>query len=592
VNKTIMLLKGSKMRKPFSFIFFILSFSLLFSTVARSKEKDTLSISLVQKADVKKLEDKEVVYERYTIKKGDHIWKLLRQRGLLQRPDFHELLSSIKSMNKSLTNLDLIHPGQTILIPINIIPKGSKDKKEHLNKLMADSSFLKDINFEVYRVRPGDNLTNIAKDRYNVPVKFFYSGYLNLVQKFNPSLTNPNLIYPDQVIRLPVYTPQMIRMPIRPYEKGPASLSGIDQEKSYFLESDSLRKKLKDIFQLMGEDWIDVGEYFIPLKSGGQINLKADSFPILNMSRGMRLIIDIKNELSKEVVTLVESEWEGYKIIHVTDKDTIFTSIDRILEACEFHKILRPGEELEIRDEDILISLSGDWVIVPGEEKKDVLEEIRVLAILNSESERTLDVVRTYLQKFGVKIIDYPYFSDKEGIKAGSCADEKILAQEDIDFPLPSLLLKIAGQPFSTKTKIPIHQGEGSGLNITVEADLFFNRNKRDCVIDILGLSSPMKSLLEKHQFLVLSIKGEDELFNTVERILSFLDIPFQSNLHNFFGSVRDESKNIKFTIQGISFKDHKGKDIFATDKSLPEEACFLLNQKGYSILDLRQFEE
>jgi len=196
------------MRKPFSFIFFILSFSLLFSTVARSKEKDTLSISLVQKADVKKLEDKEVVYERYTIKKGDHIWKLLRQRGLLQRPDFHELLSSIKSMNKSLTNLDLIHPGQTILIPINIIPKGSKDKKEHLNKLMADSSFLKDINFEVYRVRPGDNLTNIAKDRYNVPVKFFYSGYLNLVQKFNPSLTNPNLIYPDQVIRLPVYTPQ------------------------------------------------------------------------------------------------------------------------------------------------------------------------------------------------------------------------------------------------------------------------------------------------------------------------------------------------------------------------------------------------
>jgi len=70
------------------------------------------------------------------------------------------------------------------------------------------------------------------------------------------------------------------------------------------------------------------------------------------------------------VVTLVESEWEGYKIIHVTDKDTIFTSIDRILEACEFHKILRPGEELEIRDEDILISLSGDWVIVPGEEKK------------------------------------------------------------------------------------------------------------------------------------------------------------------------------------------------------------------------------
>lgn len=582
------------MKKPFFFVFFILSFSILFSNTVRPKEKDSLSISLVQKATVKKMEGKEIVYETYKVKKGDHIWKLLRKRGLLDRPDFHELLFLIKSMNKSLTDLDIVHPGETILIPLDIIPSdGSKGTREDLKELMVGAYPLKDIDFELHRVRPGENLTIIAKDRYNVPVSFFYSEYLGLVQRFNPSVKNPDLIYPNQVIRLPVYTPQMVRMPIKTCEEeGAASLRDVSHEKTHFPESNPLRNQLREIFKLMGEDWTDVGEYFIPLKSGGQINLKANSFPILNLSKGIKLIIDIDNELSKDVSELVESEWEGYKVIHLSKEDTIITSIDKILEAGEFHQILRPGEELEIRDGDVLILLSGDWVILPGEQKSDVLEKIIVLTILHSESEQTLGIVRRYLKKFNIRVIDYPFFSDQEGTELGAVSEQRILADKNIDFPLPSLLLKMAEQPFSTKTKIPIYRGGDSGFDLTVEADLFFNRNGRDCVIDILGLSAPIKSLLEKHQFCVLSIEGEDDLYNVAEKILRFLDIPFQSNLHSFFGSTRHESKNVKFSIEGISFKNHKGSDIFATDKSLPEEICFLLNQRGYAILDLRQFEK
>ena len=117
-------------KKIIGFAFLILFASVL-TPLAYGKEKDTFSISLVQRATVKKIRGKEVIYERYQVKKGDYIWKLLRQRGLTKKPDLSELLSLVKSMNPSLTNLDLIHPGQTVLIPLNIIPvKGYKEGKE------------------------------------------------------------------------------------------------------------------------------------------------------------------------------------------------------------------------------------------------------------------------------------------------------------------------------------------------------------------------------------------------------------------------------------------------------------------------------
>ena len=586
-------MKGSEVKKSFFLISILISFFLLCTTFVKSKEKDTLSISLVQRATVKRMEGKEVVYEKYNVKKGDHIWKILRERGLLQRPDFYELLSLIKSMNGSLTDLDLIHPDQTILIPLNIIPlKGYKGKKRPVNELMVDTFSLKDIDFEDYRVKPGDNLTMIAKTRYGVPIGYLYSRYIGLIKKFNPALTNPNLIYPNQVIRLPVYSPEMVRMPIKPYEQGPISVKDVDQEDNYAVESNTLKKQLKDIFNRMGEEWIDTGEHFIPLKSGGQINLKADSFPVLSLSGGMRLIIDIKNDLPEDISKLVESDWEDYGIIHLSDNDNMVTAVDKILDSGKFHKLLRTGEKLEIKDGDIVISLSGNWVIVPSKGKEDMPDKIIVLTILNNESEQTLPVVSTYLKKLGVEIIDYPYFSDRDKIEWKSLDKKNISIEKNADFPLPSLLLKMAGQPFSTRTKIPVYQGQGSGFNITIEADLFFNRGKRDCVIDIVGLSSPVRSLLEKHQFLVLSIAKEKKLNKMTEQILGFLGIPFQSNLHNFFGSVRDEAQNIKLSIQGISFQDQKGKSVFATGKSFPEEVRMLLNQKGYAILDLKQFEE
>ena len=459
------------------FLTFLIAFPCLSASFVQGKEKDTFSISLVQQAKVKKMEGREVVCETYKVKDGDYIWKLLRQRGLLKRPDLDELISLLKSMNKSLTNLDLIHPGQTILIPLNITPiRGDAEKEKSFQKSIMGISSLEDVNFENYVVKPGDSLTMVVHGKYKIPPKYLYYEYLNLVQKFNPTLKNPDIIYPDQVIRLPIFSTEIVRMPIR-VTKEKIALKKTEITPSEDTEQTiSLRQKLRDIFNQMDEEWVDTGKQFIPLKAGGQIQLKADSFPVLNLQSGIRLIIDLKNELPEDISQLILADWEDYRIVHLSTDDDFKTTMDKILAASNYYKILKSGAQFKIKSGDIGISIAGDWVIIPQRGEKDIPEKIAVISFINNPSEQTPMVIRTYLEKLGIKIIDYSGLPVPKDMADDIPIEKKISIEKNIDFPLPTLLLNLAGQPFSSRVKIPVYQVEESGFNLIIQADLFFNR--------------------------------------------------------------------------------------------------------------------
>jgi len=575
------------------YLTFLIAFPSLYTPFVQGKEKDTFSISLVQQAKVKKIEGREVVCETYTVKDGDYIWKLLRQRGLLKRPNLTELISLLKSMNKSLTNLDIIHPGQTISIPLNITPiRGATEKEKLVQKSIMGISSLKDVDFENYVVQPGDSLTMVVYGKYKIQPEYLYDEYLNLVQKFNPTLKNLDIIYPNQVIKLPVFSPEIVRMPVKITKEKEAL-----KKSKIILSEDtkqtiSLRKKLRDIFNQMDEEWVDTGKQFIPLKSGGQIQLKAESFPVLNLQSGMRLIIDLKNELPEDISQIILADWEDYGIVHLRTDDTLKTAMDKILAASNYYKILKPGEQFQIRSGDIGISIAGDWVIIPQRGEENITEKIAAISFINHPSEQTPGVIMAYLKKLGIKVIDYPGLPVPKDIADDVPREKKISIEKNRDFPLPALLLNLAGQPFSNKVKIPVYQGKDSEFNLIIQADLFFNRHGKDCIINTTDLSPAIVSLLKKHQFLVLSLAGEKDLNRMTELTLNFLGLSCDPNSHHFLTSDRDETRNITLTVPGISFYDQEGKHILATDKKMPTEIILFLNQKGYTLLELSQFEE
>ncbi len=512
---------------------------------------------------------------------GDYIWKIFRERGLLEKRNIPKLLSTLKKLNGSLENLDLIHPGEKIIIPLTITPiKGLPKPAGKVSEIpIVPLESLKEMDMENYTVKPGDSLIKVVKGRYNIHLKNLYDEYLELVKRLNPSIKDLDIIHPGQIVRLPIYSPQIVRMPIEPIPPSPPELGHKTPKKDLAI----LSHQLGEIFTQMGEEWVKTGQHFIPLKSGGQITLKADSFPIINLSNGNRVIVDLYHDMPEKMAKLITSSWENYRIVHLGNDEDLEGAFDKILKKCDYHKIYPLGEPFEFGG-DIPLLITADWIIKPTADPLDEKNKILTITITDEQTPQTPQDIKDFLETLGITTIDYP--------AAGGPIDEpaerlEILRSGNDISDLIEMLLNLAGQRFSSNMEIPIYQGEKTGFHLILKADFFLNINGRDCIIDLAGLGHDALSLLREHRFLVLRLSGEKDPSFIVSRTLRFLGVKFDSEPHIFMAIGREDSRNIRITISGIIFQDQSGQNIFATRLRLPDEITSFLSRRGYRVLSL-----
>ncbi len=555
------------------------------------EDKKSHYIYLVKTAEVEgdiyDIDNKRVQAQTYIVQKGDSLWRILRKKRLLNQGKPAELRSILRQLNKSLPNLDLIYPGQEIVIPLRItsLPPHSVSQKPSPQK-KAPVITSNDPEFEIYRVRPGDSLFRIAKRRYNIPNEDFYDEYIELFKKMNPTLKNLNDLYAGQVIKLPVYSTRTARKPIEPaFSSKPAESIDIEK-KELSKRANTLVDDLGKIFTEMGEEWIQSGDHFVPLDSRGSINLKAASFPIIYLQNGLRIIVDQNNALPKDIGGLIQSTWANYQIVHLMDEEDLRSALARILSMCNYPKVFKKGEPLELKG-DMNFRVTGDWIISLSENGSEGKLNYVVINLIDNYTEPTSWLVRRLLEREGVKIIDYPP-GDKT--YPGGIEESEILEAGTDPFSLIEKLLALTNHHFSTQIEIPVYQSHKADLEVNIKVDFFLRIGESDAIIDLTGLTPQIVSFLEEHQFSYLSLSAEKDPLELVAKTLEFLNVQFGPGQHSFVIAEKDSSRNIRFTLPGITFADPTGKAIIATPVDLRGELAALLSQKGYRILVLSSF--
>jgi hypothetical protein len=552
---------------------------------AQEAEK-TYSISLTKTAGIEKdiyeVDNKKVLTEEYTIKEGEWVWQVLRQKGLLERHNLSELLLVLQALNGSISKLDLVHPGEKIIIPLKIAPvAGAPVLAATPLPVKVSIEELKDLDLENYTVEQGDSLTRVIKGRYDIPTNYLYNEYLGMVKRLNPSIRDLNIIHPGQKIRLPIYSPEIVRKPIKKAidQKPEEKTEDVEEKKA----TSTVVYDLGAIFTEMGEEWVQTGEHFIPLKSGGQIDLKAASFPILSLRNGLRVIVDLNNKLPDKMAKLIESSWGNYRVLHLKEGDSLKSVLDKILEVCDYPKILKAGEPLELGG-DIPIRITGDWIITLSETKSDNKPSFVVINLTDGPAQNIPRMIKDYLMTLGVKAIDYPMAEYK-----GADAVEKVALLEGGGRPesLVRTLFDLTGRSYSAQVEIPVYQRQKADFKLIVKADFFLKIKNRDAIIDLTGLGPEVISLLEEHQFLVLSLATEQNPLSIVSMTLGFLGIESHDGPHPFLAKNSDESRNVKLTLPGIIFSDANGNAILATPLSVPDEIAVFLSKRAYRILPL-----
>ena len=546
---------------------------------ANDKEK-AYSISLIKTAEIKKnvhkLDDIKVITETHTIKDGEHIWQILRKKGLSKKKDFPRLLEILKKLNKSFDNLDLVKPGQQIIIPLKITPLYPRTSKKEIHQQEIEQfKDLDDLNFENYTVEQGDSLIKVIKSKYPIPRKYLFNQYLKLVKKLNPSIAQLDKIYPRQIIRLPIYTPVIIRKPIKKSLIGLKATDLSTQETTLF-------DGLKTIFTEIGEEWVQTGKHFIPLKSGGQIDIAAQSFPIINLRNGLRIIINFKNKLPDRMARLIENSWKNYRIVTLMN-DELGPALNHIFNVCNYARIIDKNETLEIRG-DVNLKIMGDWIIKPEEDKASKKSDIIILNLINIPANITSPMIKKYLFRIGVKVIDYPSTGDKEGIWD---VDKSLLLQGGGNpTSIIENILNIHNQAYSREEKIPVYESQKADFKLIIQADFFLRIKGIDAIIDLSGLDPDVIALLEEHQFRILSLADEKKPLNIASKTLEFIGsriVPVPT----FWCSARKNDRNIQISVPGLIFLDTDKTSVFATENRLPNEIEVFLTKQGYKILTL-----
>lgn len=122
---------------------------------------------------------KEYTYE---IKQGDTLSKIIKNHRFLAREiSFEEQIQKTLLINPKIEDPNLILTGEKISLGV-----------------ILDATPVKD--YALYRVRKGDNLSKILKNLYT---GVDTSLSLHYLKALNPQIEDYNLVYPNQVIKLP-----------------------------------------------------------------------------------------------------------------------------------------------------------------------------------------------------------------------------------------------------------------------------------------------------------------------------------------------------------------------------------------------------
>lgn len=571
---------------------FVLVFVLCFAFALRGPSfpeeagEETYNISLVQTAEsnkeVHEIENKKVLAENYTVKKDDHLWQILRTKGLLDRKDLPEILSVLKKLNRSLTDLDMIRPGDSLIIPLTIVPLGA-DKKPlvQAEQEVTPIESLEGVPLENYTISPGDSIIKVVTGRYNIPNHYLYNEYLELVKKLNPAIEDINRIYPGQKIRIPVYSPQIVRLPLVPLPKSVEKKEA--PEPKLKKDRQELGRQLGRLFALLNEEWVQKGEHFLPLRSGGQINLNANVFPILRLSNGRIIIVDLSGQMPEKMKKIIESNWANYMMVHLDHEDSLSVAFGKILAVSGYRRVSNKGDPLKMTG-DIPILVNADWIVevtLPGQEDTP---RFKAITLLDAGISRTPAPIKSYLSTLGLDIVEFPPAS--EGMDRWGDTTDILPAGEDVGGFIERIL-DLVGRAHSSDVDIPIYQAGEKDFNIIVKADFLFSLEGRECLIDYTGLDAEVMSLLEENGFRVLALAGVRDPQNILLETLSFLGNPFEAGPHHFQINDRAKGKDIRMTISGSVFRDKNGKQIFATPRILPNAIEGFLSWKGYRILNL-----
>ncbi|MDY6989501.1 MAG: LysM peptidoglycan-binding domain-containing protein [Thermodesulfobacteriota bacterium] len=535
-------------------------------------------------------EGQDVLCDLYTVQKDDHIWQILRQKGLIAERDFPRFVNILKGLNPHVKDVNKIYPGQELLIPLKQMepPEGPSQEGQRYVTI----PMIPDVLYKDRKVRSGDSVSKILMTHLGVRWHEIREDYLRAFRRLNPAVEDLATIYPGQILKIPeLVSEDAAEPPLAP----PLPSADSAAEAAILSPSAEMPPSEEDIGRLhhvvaktvshLGGKFLGSGYCYFPVKGEKDLRLDLETFPVIETPDGRHIVLETRQSLPPNVEKAVSDYWKGLVVIPADPRATMAVVADRVVRAL-WNKEVQKAIRLSAPDKGIEVIVRGDWIL-PEDSSNKGTATYKCITLIESAEEYTSPSVAAYLAKRNIEVVDI--FSGGEGeertlpspdVSSKSCSMQAVdgSGQEPFVYGFAQAL------GYAYEPSVPI-SFDYAGFQVNTTASLIYGGRGLDLVVDLGTFYGETKSAVEAMGVQVLSIRPGEDFMTIAKSILAMTGIAYTEN-PVLLAANRRVSKTTSLTIRGV-LVSHVDEMALLTPALVDPELCHFLKENRIKVLKI-----
>ncbi len=513
-----------------------------------------------------------ILCDPYVVQKDDWVFKLFRQKGEISNTDFPEFLRIFKRLNPHIHDMDMIRPGQHILIPLKKVDQNELSEQSsgvvtipYLTNATLPDNATKDSTD--YRVKKGDCVSILISQKYGSYGSPAYQEGEKLFRLMNPQIENLNLIYAGQMIRLPdpknqnqppsqppidtaaiQQTPERDRLEssVAFDEKIPLS-SGVNNGKE---PSDS---PLSKVASILDAKLFNKGYYYLPRPGQKDFKVDLSQTPFIKLEDGKRVLFTSGDENRNADIMMLKSFWKDMVVINVAPEDSLEKVFDTVFGSLEGAAI---KHRLSFSDHGVDVDVQGRWIIEKPGKNGEAIRHL-CITVIDDLKERTPQSIIRYLDQNNIIIkeilIGKNIKEPKSNVSRFNIADKNldIIDASDHEMFVKNFLIAM-GYRYSPNSNISFQY---AGIQIDATSNLATKSNDNLFYIDFGTFYGDAIQSIEKSGYSIIQIKNNDSLGDIIQKLLGAMNTSFIKD-PTFLAAKRPAEHNTRLIIPGF-LMDH-----------------------------------
>ena len=536
---------------------------------------------------------RDVLCEPYVVRKNDWILKVFQQKGEIAYRDFSEFLKIFRRINPHVKNVNLIRPGQSVLIPLQKIdldslPGQSSGTVTIPFVTLSEPKEIDGIRPTEYVVRKGDCVSLLVSRVFGTYGTSSYKHGLRLFRDFNPSVVDLDRIYAGRKLILPVpgsetrnRHPALADAPNGPSSAGTAVAE--DTLKTATRRAAAI-SPLQRVASALEAKLLDRGVYYFPQPTAAfDAKLDLSRTPVMVLKNNTRILFREENDSNPPDPDILKTHWDRLHIIELP-KDA---AADRILDmVMGVLKINDEGQTLRFSDQGVSVAVSGRWMIrtpVAGES-----ENHRVcITPIDSLAQRTSPAIVRYLEQHGIIV--------KEILRGkGELPVPHAIRPQDRESNLYTLetedrnvfvrdLMTALGYPYTPNVIITFPY---AGIQVKALSNLISTDQGTPVFVDFGDLYGDAIDAIKKTGFNVVQIRPGDDPSTALSDLVDAIGGRRIEN-PTILAAERPVTYNTALTLTGLMVETRQKLKIFIPRQPLTAELVHFLSEKTIRVVQI-----